>query len=79
MWEFANDKRNTFNSLSNTLLPNNAEKENTGTDRANFLATGIKIKTSSDAWNGSGSTYIYMAFAEHPLVTGDSSIPGTAR
>jgi len=78
-WVLIDNKRNTFNSLSNTLLPNNAEKENTGTDRANFLATGIKIKTSSDAWNGSGSTYIYMAFAEHPLVTGDSSIPGTAR
>ena len=78
-WVLIDNKRNPTNVVENTLTPNNADAENTGTDRANFLGTGIKIKTSSDAWNGSGSTYIYIAFAEHPLVTGASSIPGTAR
>jgi hypothetical protein len=35
-------------------------------------------ETASAAINGSGSTYIYMAFAENPFVT-STSIPTTAR
>ena len=77
-WVLIDNKRNTFNALSNTLTPNDSNAENTGTDRADFLSNGIKIKTTSDAWNNSGSTYIYMAFADAPLV-GTNNVPANAR
>jgi hypothetical protein len=41
-----------------------------------LLSNGFKIRTTSLLLNGSGNTYIYMAFAEQPLV-GDN--PATAR
>ena len=80
-WVLIDNKRNPINALSNTLTPSDSNAENTGTDRANFLSNGIKIKTTSNAWNASGSTYIFMAFAENPLVanSGTDGVPATAR
>jgi len=43
---------------------------------ADFLSNGFKPRYSGSSVNGSGVTYIYMAFAEQPLV-GDN--PATAR
>jgi hypothetical protein len=34
-----------------------------------FLSNGFKLRLTSAAWNASGGTYIYMAFAEHPFKT----------
>ena len=49
------------------------------TDRVDFLSNGFKFRdsTNSDS-NTNGGTYIYMAFAEAPLV-GTNNIPATAR
>ena len=41
-----------------------------------FLSNGFKFKATNAGFNGSGVNYIYMAFAEEPLV-GDN--PATAR
>jgi hypothetical protein len=43
-----------------------------------FLSNGFKWRASGGETNGSGTTYIYMAFAENPLV-GTNNIPATAR
>ena len=43
-----------------------------------FLSNGFKIRETSATINASGGTYIYMAFAENPLV-GTNNIPTTAR
>jgi len=43
-----------------------------------MLSNGFKIRGSDTSINGSGSTYIYMCFAENPLV-GTNNIPATAR
>jgi len=43
-----------------------------------FLSNGVKIRTSGAGLNGSGDTYIYMAFAEFPIVS-SNDIPCTAR
>ena len=77
-WVLIDNKRNPINALSNTLTPSDANAENTGTDRADFLSQGVKIRTTSGAWNASGATYIYMAFAEAPLV-GSNNVPANAR
>jgi hypothetical protein len=43
-----------------------------------FVSNGFKIRTTASSFNGSGSSYIYMAFAENPLV-GTNGVPATAR
>ena len=42
-----------------------------------MLSNGFKIRYTAGI-NGSGLGYIYMAFAENPLV-GTNNIPATAR
>ena len=43
-----------------------------------FLSNGFKLRDSQTIVNGSGSTFIYMAFAENPFVT-STGIPTPAR
>ena len=43
-----------------------------------FLSNGFKLKNNGGYMNGSGRTYIYLAFAEHPLVSSNGD-PATAR
>jgi hypothetical protein len=47
-------------------------------DRLDFLSNGFKNRTANAGMNGSGVTYIYMAFAENPFTT-STGIPTTAR
>ena len=56
-----------------------ANASNTEADEdIDFLSNGFKCRVSGAFQNGSGSTYIYMCFAENPLV-GTNNIPATAR
>ena len=50
----------------------------TGTFTLDFLSNGFKIKHTSNATNGNGETYIYMAFAESPFVS-SKGVSVTAR
>ena len=43
-----------------------------------FLSNGIKMTNTFGDANESGQTYIYMAFAEAPLV-GSNNVPANAR
>ena len=43
-----------------------------------FLSNGFKMRATLDDSNGSGSTYIYMAFADSPFVS-SKGVPTTAR
>jgi len=43
-----------------------------------ILSNGFKLRGTDASGNGSGSTYIYMAFAEAPLVS-SNGVPATAR
>ena len=76
-WIILDNKRDTFNVATKKLLPNesNAESSDLGVS-TDFLSNGFKFRTTGNNVNGSGSSYIYMAFAEEPLV-GDN--PATAR
>jgi len=73
-WNMRDIKRdineNTNNLYSNL---NNAEASGQGID---FLSNGFKQRNNGGDNNGSGASYIYMAFASEPLV-GDN--PATAR
>ena len=77
-WNMEDNKRIGYNPKNYGLFPHNADVEQTGFHRVNFLSNGFKLKTNSEHWNESGNTFIYMAFAEAPLV-GSNNVPATAR
>jgi hypothetical protein len=54
----------------------NATNAGANTDRIDLYSNGFKMRYAWDSINASGGSYIYMAFAEEPLV-GDN--PATAR
>ena len=62
------------------LIANSSGAEATNTTWAKIekFSNGFKLGGTDTVSNGSGSTYIYMAFAESPLV-GTNNIPATAR
>jgi hypothetical protein len=72
------NKRDTENVMDAYLYANENSAETTGTGRVDFLSNGFKWRNTAAAWNGSGNTYIYIAFAEHPFVSSEG-VPVTAR
>ena len=76
-WELYDNKRLGYNVDNNYLQPNTSSAENTA-DRLDIVSNGFKIRVNSDGVNDTNSTYIYMAFAEAPLV-GTNNVPCTAR
>jgi hypothetical protein len=76
-WLIFDNTREPANVMGDYLEANSSAAEATfnGFD---FLSNGMKMRTSNDAWNASGNTYIYMAFAENPFVS-STFIPTTAR
>ena len=79
-WIMKDNKMNPYNATyDNFLLPDLANAESSGTYKVcDFLSNGFKIGDTNSNYGGSGRTYIYMAFAENPLV-GTNNIPATAR
>ena len=63
------------------LHPNTSGTETSGNGTTlDILSNGFKTRTTDSDENGYGQNYIYMAFAEEPLVANvGASIPATAR
>ena len=74
-WQIVDNKRPGYNPNSNYLRANQSNAESTDIP-FDILSNGFKARSTDTSYNGSGVTYIYMAFAEEPLV-GDN--PATAR
>ena len=78
-WVMDDVKRSSFNEMNNTLFANENYVEYTGGAYGiDYLSNGFKIRDDHDNYNKAGDTYIYMAFAEAPLV-GSNNVPCTAR
>ena len=81
-WGMMDNKRaNPFNVIDAQVCANLSDEENSaniGSQKIDFLSNGFKPRVNGSSHNGSGVTYIYMAFAENPFVT-STSIPTTAR
>jgi hypothetical protein len=76
-WCILDNKRDGYNPQNEQLHPNTSGAETMGSgSTGDLLSNGFKWKVTDDDKNGSGATYIYMAFASEPLV-GDN--PATAR
>ena len=78
-WIMQDNKRNTFNlSTSQRLRANSSGAEFSSSNEIDLLANGFKCHGADGEFNGSGASYIYMAFAESPLVN-SNGVPATAR
>ena len=77
-WQLNDSARDTFNVVNKRLAPSTSEAEATNFNFGDFLSNGFKIRQTDQTWNASGASYIYMAFAENPLVAGNY-VPTTAR
>jgi hypothetical protein len=79
-WQIHDTARDTFNLATRVLFPNNssAEQNSSANGALDILSNGFKWRMADADQNGSGSTYIYMAFAENPFVT-STGVPATAR
>jgi len=77
-WGMFDDKRDTYNPVMKRVEANDSAAERTDLIWYDFLSNGFKARQSYDLINASGGSYIYMAFAENPLV-GTNNIPATAR
>ena len=79
-WSILDNKRLGFNSsVSPREVYANSNDQEYDSNRFDIISNGFKLRTSGGDGNGSGDTYIYMAFAEEPLVANvGASIPATA-
>ena len=70
-WRLMDTSRDTYNACITQLYPNNsdAESANNSAHNVDYLSNGFKVRTSHPAMNSSGQTYVWAAFAEHPLKT----------
>jgi hypothetical protein len=65
-WYMYDAARNTYNVSTNFLRANTSAAEGSFTSY-DMVSNGFKLRSSDTAFNGSGETYIYMAFAEFPF------------
>jgi hypothetical protein len=78
-WFLWDNKRATFNVAEEVMRPNSTSIETDVVyDGMDILSNGFKLRYNDTRSNGSGLGYIYMAFAEQPLV-GTNNVPATAR
>jgi len=77
-WWMRDNKIAPFNVASNVLVANSDGAQTDGVGQMDFVSNGFKLRDTTDASNGSGSTYFYMAFAEQSIVS-STAVPATAR
>ena len=78
-WHMSDNGRKPTNPNNSYVSASSNASQNTSAP-TDFLSNGVKIKTSNNGWNQSGQTFIYMAFAEEPLVANVAQgVPATAK
>jgi hypothetical protein len=84
-WIVVDNKRDTFNVAGKFVFAHNSDAEQDLTSShtpLDLLSNGMKMRSSNltgtTSLNISGATYIYMCFAENPLVS-SAGVPCTAR
>jgi hypothetical protein len=65
-WYMYDSVRDTYNIATNGLFASSVQAETT-IAWVDFLSNGFKLRGISTDFNGSGTTYIYAAFAEAPF------------
>ena len=65
-WTITDLRRPGYNLVNKSLYANQSSAELTY-NVLDQLSNGFKLRDPDGIWNGSGGTYIYMAFAENPF------------
>jgi len=66
-WNIWDSSRSPFNLASVMLRPNSTDADDGTVPGIDLLSNGFKWRNTWSGTNASGSTYIYMAFAENPF------------
>jgi hypothetical protein len=67
-WAIYDTSRSSFNVADDNVWANLSDQEYTSSSyELDILSNGFKLRNTHGARNGSGSTYIYAAFAENPF------------
>ena len=66
-WTIYDAERDPSNVVRKFLSPTFSQAETTAPPTYDFLSNGFKLRSSDARENRSGSTFIYLAFAEHPF------------
>jgi len=79
-WMIRDNKRFGYNGKWGDLYANTtgAEGVSDSNTQSDLLSNGFKLRMTHSNHNENGGTYIYMAFAEAPLV-GSNNVPCTSR
>jgi len=78
-WAMKDTKRQEYNGQDIILYADTTNYESQfSSNKFDILSNGFKMRETSGVYNASGGSYIYMAFAEAPLV-GTNNVPANAR
>ena len=78
-WYIFDNRRLGYNGAMADFLANTTAAESSSSATLlDLVSNGFKLRGTTDHLNGSGQNFIFMAFAEAPLV-GSNNIPATAR
>ena len=78
-WYLKDNKRDVDNPVITQVFPNLTNADNTNSvSHLDFLSNGFKLRGTDSGINGSGGTYIYMAWAESSFVN-SNGVPTNAR
>ena len=75
-WAIVDKKRQTSDIIDLALYANTAGAESSGKN-VHFCCNGFQVNNTDNDFNKDGDTYVYVAFADKPLVT-STGIPTTA-
>ena len=76
-WNIKDNKRDGYNQTDPVLTADSSGVEYDDA-QMDLLSNGFKPRANASGLNGSGSSYIYMCFAENPFTT-STGVPATAR
>ena len=79
-WAIFDNKRDPHNEVVHHINADGDEVDEAGTadNDVDFCANGVKIREDNNGCNADGGTYVYLAFAEAPLVNSEG-VPCNAR
>ena len=72
-WYMYDNERTPYNEVDDQLLADANTNETTGSEEIDWLSNGFKLRNPDAGVNGSGSTYVYAAFAEQPFALSAAS------
>jgi hypothetical protein len=75
---FINDNQRGINGGANWIKADSNAAELTNLTNPDFLSNGFKMRNNNAIFNENNSTFVYLAFAEHPFVS-SGGVPITAK